>query len=415
MGRIKIYRLEYLFVLLLPLLNSIVNVTTNYFPSTLSNPGNIRGIFLFVFLIYFIAKRGVSGNVGKSIFLYCLFILSLVFFSSSFQYSLMQVTKVIIVLSYFSVYKYYIRNTEDLKKLSFVFLLSLFIYNLNFIFAQLYSIGESDYVDDSFYSGGASVGATIIMSFLILTIIPYISVYKKKYRYFTLFNLLLSSAFIFVSMRRSSIIVLILGFALYVFIHRTNIKLVSRVIIVSLISLLFFSVFFLDVFLVRYNSRLDAQERYYESSTIIHTKEGRFNDPSVAFFALKEKGIIALLFGKDVFDSRVLLNTHRELHNGYAALLAGTGFVGLLWVFSILYGIFKSCNIYKIGNRNIPMVYKEIHSQFLILLFTFLMFLFSNRLHNYALPFFAFAYFGSLTSIFGRLKLEWNSNRTNNE
>jgi hypothetical protein len=318
----------------------------------------------------------------------------------------MQVVKVVIVLSYFFIYKYYIRTTDDLKKLSTSFLLSLFIYNLNFLLAQLFNVGVSDYVEDSFYSGGASVGATIIMSFLILTIIPFISHFNKRIRYFALINMLISAAFIFVSMRRSSIIVLILGFALYIFIHRTNVKFLSRVILVSFVAILFFTYFFLDIFLVRYNSRLEAQERYYESSTIVHTKEGRFNDPSIAFYSLKDEGIVALLFGRDIFDSRTFLNTHRELHNGYAALLAGTGFIGFVWFLSILFGIYRSCNIYNFSNRDIPIFYKEIHSQFLILLFTFLLFLFSNRLHNYALPFFAFAYFGSLTSIFGRLKFE---------
>ncbi len=178
----KASKFELYFVFLLPIFNALVNVVTNLYKGGLTI-GSLRVFVIILFVVGFISRRKLS-DVGKRIIFYNLFLIFLLLFASDVYVSSTQVLKVIISMSSFFIYEYDISTRKRYLLFILISGISLFIYNVNLVLSQIFKIGDSTYVEDSFYMGGSSVSGTLAMSLIIIGILPFLRFFVKKIKIF---------------------------------------------------------------------------------------------------------------------------------------------------------------------------------------------------------------------------------------
>ena len=317
----------------IPVINILLDMIMIFFPDLKSQTGLARTAFLLFIIIYFFVLYGLEKTRYNIILLfYLLFILILTLQTSDLQESLidgfLKISMSFLMIP-IGMQMGKTKNVKITKSLYFV----IFILIVNYIFSQIYKIGVSTYHEDSFYQGGASVTAPIIIGSILLV---FFNAYNtKRLVYSKVLNLIIISIAIFIiliSMKRGAILGFFVGALVYILISSKKTGTVIRLCIVAL-GLFMFSSEYSDTLQQRFNAR--STERN------LIQNENRYKETFYVAEEMSNSTMFNVLFGNEAFNSKYVMRKYfgreRQLHVDYNILIHGTGIIGLLFYLYLFY------------------------------------------------------------------------------
>lgn len=225
------------------------------------------------------------------------------------------------------------RKNALIKPVIWTIILLLF----NYAISQFYKVGISVYEEDSFYKGGATASAPIIISLAILTIFNAYN--KKMLPYSRVFNIIIVSVAIFIillSVKRGAILALGTGILAY-FVFTTK-KIGTS------ISLIIVSLFLLSIVL-QYSDLLETRISARTTERNDLSNENRFKETFYVIEEMNSYNFVNAMFGNEAFNSGVILKKYfgraRQLHVDYNLILLGTGIFGFFMYFFVYYQIWS--------------------------------------------------------------------------
>jgi len=252
---------------------------------------------------------------------------------------------------------YLIINDERKMRIlnnSTVALLILFL--INFVLVNALKMGNTLYTSD-FYMGGFA-GGTLYMAAIAVAIFPYAMKKSKNnsYKIFMIFIAFFTILIIAITLRRTAIILALLGIIIYFFSAKKGISTFLGIIFLFIVMTYLSLPFFQKTIISRYELR---QERF-ESD--FYEDEGRFLEYGIIF----EESLTSLnkfLIGEEIFNSAGYYADgaygERMIHSGFPALIHGSGYIGLLLFMMIFIKLFfkywrnrKAIKIYQLTSES---------------------------------------------------------------
>lgn len=335
-----------LLVVNIPLINIITLFSINFVGRDQFHLGYLRVFVFFAIIGLVIRAYGLSDRITKTIALFLLYVFVLILFSSDISYSTGVFLKVSVTMLMFPVGFFILNDFEKFHLFLKNLVYAGFLLCINYIFAQIFRIGRSAYLADSFYYGYAGIGSTVVLSYILLVTpiaIPFFTSNKDKW--ILRVTMFLSFLFTILVLKRIAIIALFTGFFIYLLKtgkFGTGIK-----IAVGIFSLLLAtSPFYIDILLSRYEARTTERNELQN--------EQRFDDIVIALDHFQSKSFKHAIIGTEAFNSPGYFKRNRQVHVDYANILIGTGAIGFsLYMFiyfliykrfSLLFKFYKSMN-----------------------------------------------------------------------
>ena len=367
--------LMYRILFFLPLLNAAADSTIYYFVDINSSglhPGIIRGLLLLAFILFFGLKRIQKFTVNIHILLFLGFLFLTTLFSSNLSYSISTgYIKWFVGLLMFPIGMYFFRTYESIIKLIFFLVLGASMVCLNLLIAQFTGFGISAYVDDTFYIGGAGVGITNQLAFVLLTypvILRMRNNFTSTQKWFIYIVGILSIAFVVLAMKRAGLIGLAGGGLIYFGFTRKKREILKVAILSSLVFLMILPVF-KDILVNRYTERAEQTKEF--------EKEGRYKEFFYVIEEFKETPLIHKLFGNETFNTGQFFGMKyfhrtRMIHGDFSAFFYGAGLVGIGMYLSLFIMILNYGIMYLKRYSNIVNIREMLASFFSLLFATFL-------------------------------------------
>jgi hypothetical protein len=387
--------LRFLF-LIFPVINVLADVTIGYFGEHASfHSGHIRAIVILSVMVLVLPGLNFKIRPTLVISLFLLYSFILLFGSSNFSYSFLEYLKFFISLMMYPMAFKYIKTKEDLGFLHISYLVACVIAVLQFVFAQLFKVGDRAY-EVGIYLGGSEVQITYILAYIGI-IFPSILIINPKLKTWILNSIILSNlAFVVITFRRSSIVATVIGF-LVLFFLGSNRRILARFFILVSIGLVIVGFVYQEEITLLLDSRLRVENEMQRDNN----RFGEFDNVKKPFV---DGNLKEILFGKEVFNSinlEIFRNTEtkiRPLHVDYNNILFGMGIVGLSFYFLVFYQIVKTFLIVIVGIKDEKMK-NEIKAVFFAVLLSNFVFSTSGQIWDLTSLSFVFVYLGSLTSI----------------
>lgn len=364
---------KYLLAIVLssPLIHSIADSTTNYFEGEIST-GLIRGVLLLVVLLLLSGHLKFKG-ITFWIYIFLFYTAFLIPTSSNILAALNEYVKVFISMMMFPIGYYLINDLNKLNKIiSYIYLGALIII-LQLIIAQIFSLGDSVYLEDSFYLGGGIVQVTYTLVLVVL--ISPISFLQKNNKQTDVvkYLIILSSILItLIALRRISIAALVGGYIVFLLYsgHKKYLLKYSLIGVLFLVALYPF-----------YGAELDRRIDARNMGERQITEESRFGETIAVYEEIMYGDIEHILFGSDLYNSGEYFANHpsyyfifgggRQLHVDYNIILHGAGIIGFF--FYLIVHLKILLKIYKTKADTSNRLSKEfkaiLYSLFFILVF----------------------------------------------
>jgi hypothetical protein len=330
-------------VALSPCVNIGLDLLMNFSPSLKISAIILRLVFNLLLIFYFLNIYGIpKNNLNSYLLVYILYLLGISMLASNLMESVfdgfMKIAISLLMLPIgFKVAQF--DNNRMIKGIYWTIIVLL----LNYIFSQFFKLGDSVYSDDTFYKGGATASAPVILSMSILIIFYAFNVNQLPYS--KIFTVIASSIAIFIiilSVKRGAILGLAAGFAVYFIFTSKKLNSSFRLLLIGLGLIMILSEYS-DVV----QKRVDA--RSTEKNEI--QNENRYRE---VFFMFEEMANLSLpqkLFGYEPFNSSKIMAKYfgrpRQLHVDYTILLLGTGIFGLLIYLGLFLMIYLFANNLK--------------------------------------------------------------------
>ncbi len=329
-------KIEYWFVMLIPLINVIVPfLMIDYDPGGL-HAGTVRGFLIIMFCGYFVFKRLEFWPVNMFIMLFLLYFI-IIIVDSNFSYkALYSFSHVVITSLMFSVGYFYIRKFEDLVILNRIFVICLVIICMYLLYANIFKFGTSDYLEDSLYFGDVNVAITKTMAALLVTA-PVILLLEKSRKGYLILLFLISLLFILMGLKRSALLSIVCALVIYILLAPEKLRIVKAGVIL-VVLLILFSPLYLDTLFDRYTAREEAVDSMLRPGESIEERRDRMGEFLRVIDIVNDEGSWAMLFGIRAFDivGVVPLGGRRPLHVDYSVFLYSGGYIGLMF-FLLLY------------------------------------------------------------------------------
>jgi hypothetical protein len=340
---VLVYRMKREFIYYIPIFNVLADVSFNYFEA-FSAPSILRAVVLLLFLLMF-WEQLVKMDVLKSMYLFFFYILIIMLFSKEFLISFKAVTQVILSMSvFFAGYKYitgYKRYRKLMEALNWVILAGFIAAAVGYIFdigqtleytAKIEYKGEPEFI--GLLGSGGLYGPALALALLPVII-------QNRYRNIPPWLLWVISAglyiFIILNVRRTAIVIPIIGFVSYLIFSRRPVKVIRYLILFS-VTLALLAPIYRPLLEERVESRAErgrvekgfikTESRYLENLQMF--KEIReFDNPLAIVF-----GIGHNIFAEHTEKGRIV---RRMYHSDTAKLVYGAGLTGLV-LYIVFYG-----------------------------------------------------------------------------
>ena len=356
---------------------------------------------LTIFLILYVSINNPHKfRYYGILFLYTLYILINVLFSSDILRSLNISLKVIVSVLTFIIGFNLVTSLKDLRHLNTSVFYLLIILVLNFIFSTALGIGESVYSEDTqFLTGNLRDNWNVFTYSLLVTPLIFLQYNFDKTKTTRLFFLSLFAAIILLlSIKRIAILGVLIGLLIYA-LFNFKLSKVLKFILPTIAVLLISSPLYKDVLLKRIEARSD---RFQEGSL---ENEARYME---TFYVWDEvfsfQNPIKSLFGLEGFNSAGNYAGgkfgQRNLHVDYNLIVNTTGLIGLLMYFlvfaSILHLFFKfySPNAFPKNINN------SLKGVFFALFFTQFITSFAGQMYAVTFRTLIFIYLGAILSLY---------------
>ena len=387
------FKYGYKTTFLLPAYLIIFDVIIAFYPVG-SGFGTLRN-FLYLILIIFLSirnKRLLTINVWLILFL--IYVLILIMLSSDLKTSITNYISTLISMLSFPIGFYYIRNIKDLKILNISMITAAIFFIVNNIICLLLGIGQDAY--GGMYTIGGFVGSRMFSASIFLILLPVIlPLNKSKINKMIIALSILVFIFIFLSMRRTSVSIIVFGYILYFFYSKKKVMLITTSIVFLLLVVLLYPIY--KNSLVR---QLQARSEIFENPSI--ENEARYKE---TFIIIEEtfSNIKTSLIGKEAFNSAGNYNKglwgDRPLHIDYNVILHGTGLIGLILYLLIFVDIYKKYSLYV---KFIPdeIYFHELKAIFKIIFILIFIVAFNGGIFAVSYRTIIFLYIGSILGIF---------------
>jgi len=331
-------------VIAIPVLNILMDITMNFFPNFKTPIGVFRLAFMLGAILFFIFFYGLKKTkLNKFIVFYSVFILVLTLFTSNLEESFIDgFLKITISLFMIplGIRLGQIRYDAILKPMIWV----IGILLLNYILSQFFKLGVSVYEEDSFYKGGATASAPIIIALGVLVIYNAFNKRTLPYAKWIVMILVIAGMFvILLSVKRGAILALGVGLVFYFFNTSKKVSSTLRLGFIVL-GLLIVGLQNSDVFESRVAARSTERNEFQN--------ENRFKETVYVIEELGKSNIVQVVFGKEAFNSGVVMTKYfgrpRQLHIDYNLILLGTGVLGLMlfmFLYKLLYTTSKKLRV----------------------------------------------------------------------
>jgi len=230
----------------------------------------------------------------------------------------------------------FIDDLDKLKLFMKSFLLSYIIIASNLIIANVFRIGGSSYVADSFYegTGGDSISYSII--FVVLTpLIVKLFKDKKNSKITTQVLFYVAILIVIISVQRTAIVLTALAILSQIFFLNSRKNFITVLLGVVILTATY--PYYEDLLLTRIAKRVGVMERKgFEN-------EARFVELGVAIDAFKNGSARHILLGSELHNQRTMSSgdlrrygiAHRTFHTMFANYLYGSGILGLFMAYLI--------------------------------------------------------------------------------
>lgn len=333
---------QYLFVLLFPIVNALAANTTEMFPGSFLTSGSLRALIIGTFTLFFIKNNLSNYKLNLFILFYLSYFLILSLLSSNIPLSLTLYFKFFLGVIMFPIGYYYFNTKDKIGDLVKSFLIALLIYLVTILISNIFKLGSSDYLADSFYFGTGRVNITKSMLLLILLAPITLHFIKRKLIVYLIY--ILGLIITLIGVKRSVLLSGLSSILIYTYLNRTKTYLVRGIIYLvfglTLTILIFPSLS--DIFLKRIEAR---NERIYITDDSLD-EEARYNEVSQVINTWQTGSIFHKAFGSELFNDRFFFKTNRILHIDYMILLNGSGIIGIILWFLIFWLIIKEKNKY---------------------------------------------------------------------
>jgi len=369
MNKSQYTKWEVYFVLLIPIIHVVAELTARLFEHTSLNPGNIRAIIFLIFILFYAKKYLLNTieNIYLIVFLIYLFILS--FLSSDITYTFYIYIKLFISTLMFSIGYYYVSVPSIYAKFNKSLYIALGIVVIGTFISMYFNVGKTAYGDEETTFGASGPNISKIITVLVLILIhAYFSktiIIKNNILFFSI--IVIGSFLVLLTVKRTAVASLIIGFFAYLFLIPKTLKLFKYLSVLVVISTLL-SPFYLPKIEERFAYREDEMSvEHFQEEDI---KEWRVIETEIAINAFNEKNLAYKLFGFELFNGQSYFKMKYMFHNDFANLLAGSGIIGILiyalFYLSIIFKLFLYSNI----KFSITQYYKGIiYTMFIIVVF----------------------------------------------
>jgi hypothetical protein len=355
---------QFYFVLAIPVINAIASNTSEYFNSDILNTGNLRALIIGVFAVYFIVTRMPNEGFYRFIILYLVYYMILVLFSTDRLLSGNLFLKFFLGVMMLPIGYYYINSIRKLEILLRILFITLILHLVNIAIANIFQLGTSDYLDETFYFGAGRVNITKNILVLIF-LMPVTMLFVKKYRKAVMVVYLMALLITMVGIKRSVLIAAVAGVVTYLAVKQRFALLIRTTIVAAALFLTIVLVFpgFTDVF----RSRFEARGERVELTEETMETEGRLSEIKAVMSAWSSGSFRHKLIGSEVFNDRLFFNNKRMLHTDYMIILNGSGLIGLVLWFYLYIRLIREKNRYyrALGNH---ILFRELNALFWVLL-----------------------------------------------
>ncbi len=358
------YTWQFYFVMAIPVINAIASNTTEYFSSDILNIGNLRALIIGLFAAWFMFTRHPNDSLSRFTLYYLGYYFLLALFSTDRFTSGTLYLKFLLGVIMMPIGYYYIKSIARLEILLKVLLFTLGLHILNIIIVNIFQLGTSDYLDETFYFGAGRVNITKNILILVF-MLPVTMLFIRKYRRIVFILYIVAFLIAIVGIKRSVLISAAAGVVTYLAVKQ-KFSLLLRTAVITSVSLLLIVVMFqgfADLFMSRFEAR---EERVELTEETIET-EGRLSETETVFSAWSAGSFKHKLVGSEVFNDRLYFDTSRMLHTDYMIILNGSGLIGLFLWFYLFYRIIKEKNKYYRLLRN-HILFREMNAVFWVLL-----------------------------------------------
>ena len=309
----------------------------NFYPSIKGPTGLLKFIYMSLIIIIFIKNFGLKKtDLNNTIVYFSIYIATVSFFSSTPVNSFID-GPLKISLSFFmipiGIQLGLIKKNALIKPIILLILLLL----INYLLSQIFKLGVSIYDEDSFYTGGATAAAPVIIATGLLVIFNAFNKKTLPYNNIIIATIVAASIFvILLSVKRGAILSLFVALIIYLMFSGKKLTTLIRIVFIGMILLV----------ILNYNS--DILEKRIEARSTERNElqnEGRYRETFFVIDELKSYSLLNILFGKEAFNSGVVMKKYfgreRRLHVDYNILLNGTGIFGLLAYLYLIFLIAK--------------------------------------------------------------------------
>ena len=389
-------------VLLLPIIHIIANITTNYFTSGTVNPGFFRLIYMVVIIfLYFNFYKPPYKQLFIIVCIFLLYNLILVLLNNNLVSPIINYIRLAIPFFMFFIGYSVIKDANQLNDMFKTFMVALFLFILNYLIANIFGLGGSAYLEESFHIGGAGVGsANELAVFMLIAVSFLILNNSKKWKWFTILLIVGASMVIMLSLRRGAFLTLGGALAIFIYMNGLNFKIAKYLSLTILLLTLTFPLYG-DTFIERYENRVEKRDGSLANVEI----EGRYLEFERVPNDLSR-------------ENRWLIGTHnlnsaryysqRELHVGYMAILHGSGLIGLiLFLVIILFFYKRGRYFYKKSihfDNSMIRNNRILYSLYLSLIVALLIYLLTSRMHGFAVSVPSFLMMGSILGFLNNQK-----------
>ncbi len=299
-----------------------------------SYPTYIVNGFFLLFTIYVTFKYVEIKNFMIPMYLFFIYLLILICFSSDFFYSSKTYIKTLIPALFLPISFSFIRDIWQLKKFNKVLIILATLYIINLVVANKFELGMAPYAsrnsDYALYIGNVFTEGLNSISYILVTL-PLILYLDRKHKRIVIILGALVFITLLLNLKRISIIAIFMGyFFLVLFSKRKSYYLKSIVTIILLLLILY--PFYKESLQYQFMNRSDRFTKdFYEN-------EGRYIETKLVWDEVFGfNSITQSLFGKEMFNSPgnygAGIMGERMLHMDYNVLLEGAGIFGLLFYF----------------------------------------------------------------------------------
>lgn len=298
-----------------------------------SYPTYIVNGFFLLFTLYVTFKYVEIKRFMIPMYLFFIYLLILISFSSDFFYSAQIYIKTLIPALFLPISFSFIKDIYHLKKFNKILILLICLYLINFIIANIFKLGRTAYGKEGFFSlyvGNVFTEGLNSIAY-ILVILPLILYLNKRHKKFVIFLGVLAFVALLLNLKRISILAVFIGYFFLIFFSKRKSYFIKSIVPIILLLLILYP-FYKEPLQYQFMNRSDRfTEDFYEN-------EGRYIETKLVWDEVFSfNSISQSLFGKEMFNSPGNygggIMGERMLHSDYNVLLHGAGIFGLLFYF----------------------------------------------------------------------------------